>query len=678
MPQPCQNGDYLFSRGILRLVCALLLIVSGALPGRVRAQSPDLPDITQVSLEDLLNTEVTSVSRRAQSAFRSPSAIYVITQEDIRHSTATTLPGLLRGVPGLEVAQINGNQWAITSRGFNGEFNTKMLVMVDGHSVYDPFFSGVFWSIQDFVLEDIARIEIIRGPGGALWGANAVNGVINIITKPADETQGGLVSVTGGNQEKASNSLRYGGRLGTGHYRIFSRYYNHADQADAALPAHDAYNGATGGFRFDTQLSSRDLLTVDGTLLRQQSQDTAIRPVLQAPFNVPKQLDSAFSGGSINSVWTRKFSQKSDMQFQVWYDQLVKVTPLFDERRNTTSLDFQHHFAPDSRQDIVWGMAYRFFSDHATSPPDSGINFLAPLRTHLWSLFAQDDIQLIRERLTLTLGSKFEHNQFTGWELQPNARLTFTPTRKQTFWAAVSRGARTPSGSEVSMSSDAQAFPTPSGLPAVVRVIANPNLESEDMIGYELGYRVQIGKTASLDVAAFYNSYKDLSSLETLTPFVTGPPLHLVVPVSFDNLLVANSLGSEISATWKPAERWGWKAGYSYISISAGREVTSADTSFLMIAGNSPRHQASLNSWFDFTRSLQGSISSRFVDRLTALSVPSYTEVSSKITWKPRPNWSFTLAGENLLHAHHLEFNDPVLSPTAVKRSVYGKIEWRF
>ncbi|HET6841868.1 MAG TPA: TonB-dependent receptor [Candidatus Angelobacter sp.] len=678
MTQPCQNGDYLFTRGTLRLVCALLLIVPGFLPGRVWAQSQDLPDITQASLEDLLNTEVTSVSRRAQSAFRSPSAIYVITQEDIRHSTATTVPDLLRGVPGLEVAQINGNQWAITSRGFNGEFNTKMLVMVDGRSVYDPFFSGVYWSIQDFVLEDIARIEIIRGPGGALWGANAVNGVINIITKPADETQGGLVSATAGNQERTSNNLRYGGRLGAGHYRIFSRYYNHADEADAAQPAHDAYNGANGGFRFDTQLSSRDLFSLDGTLMRQQGQDTAIRPVLQAPFNVPVLVGYAFSGGSVNSVWTRKFSQKSDMQLQVWYDQLTKATPLFDERRNTTSLDFQHHFALDSRQDIVWGMAYRYFSDNASAPPDSGISFLAPLRTHLWSLFVQDDIQVLRERLTLTLGSKFEHNQFTGWEVQPNARLTYTPTRKQTFWAAVSRGARTPAGREVSMQSDDAAFLTPSGLPAVVRELANPHLEAERMIGYELGYRVQIGKTASLDVAAFYNRYLDLASNEPQTPFLAGPPLHLVVPLMPDNQFFAKSVGSEISATWKPTERWGWKAGYSHIAISAGREAGSADTSFLTIAGNSPRNQASLNSWFDFTRSLQGSISSRFVDRLTALSVPGYTEVNSKITWQPRQNWSFTLAGENLLHAHHLEFNDPVLSSTAVRRSVYGKVEWHF
>jgi iron complex outermembrane recepter protein len=345
------------SRIYLSAVSALLLI---SLASSVRAQKLT-DDLTAASLEDLMNIEVTSVSKREEKLFETAAAIYVITQEDIRRSGATSIPELLRMVPGLNVARIDANKWAISARGFNGQFANKMLVLIDGRSVYTPLFSGVYWDVQDTLLADIERIEVIRGPGATLWGANAVNGVINIITKSAKETQGGLLTVGGGSEETGLGSLRYGGPLGkAAHYRIYTKYFNRTDQVDGlGRSTTGQWAIHRGGFRLDWQASRRDAVTFQGDLYHGSISQQAILPRLSPPFTVAVNDPADVGGLNLLTRWSRSASSKSDFTLQFYYDRTQRFDQVVDETRNTYDLDLQHHLAAGRRHDLVGGLGLR-------------------------------------------------------------------------------------------------------------------------------------------------------------------------------------------------------------------------------------------------------------------------------------------------------------------------------
>lgn len=410
-------------------------------------------DIFTLGILDLMNTKVTTVSRKPQQLANAAAAIHVITQEDIRRSGATSIPEVLRLAPGVQVARIDANKWAISIRGFNGRFATKLLVLMDGRSVYSPLFSGVFWDLQDTVLADIERIEVIRGPGAALWGANAVNGVINIITKSSAETIGGHVNFGGGTEERSFATARYGMSLSEAtNLRVYGKYVDRDAQADAAgNRAHDNWHTTRGGFRLDSQDRDGDLLTFQGDYLDGKRGETAQISQLPTPLDPAVShsvnLENPVSGGNLLARWQRNLSATSSFSGQLYYDHATLNAFNTRAKTDTFDLDFQHRFACGSKQDIVWGLGFRFGHDEIDN--SFTINFLPAERdSQLYSAFVHDEIALVPEYLSLILGSRFEHNRYSGFEIQPNGRLLWTPDPHHTVWASVSRAVRTPSRGE--------------------------------------------------------------------------------------------------------------------------------------------------------------------------------------------------------------------------------------
>jgi iron complex outermembrane receptor protein len=666
-----------------RLVSALpagLLAVSLAVPAQAQKKPTDL---TEKSLEDLMNLEVTSVSKREQKLSRAAAAIYVITQEDIRRSGATSIPDLLRVVPGLEVAQIDANKWAISARGFNSRFANKMLVLIDGRTVYSPLFSGVFWDVQDALLEDIDRIEVIRGPGATLWGANAVNGVINIITKPARDTQGGLVTAGGGNQVLGFGAVRYGGAVGArGYYRAFVKYFNRNREAGpSGRSAADPWDMLRGGFRSDWQLSPRDSLTVEGNLYGGTARQTLTQLVsLMPPFTRTFNDQTTIGGGDVLARWARNFSGGSGLALQATFDRTTRDEAIFGENRNTFDLDFQHNFTWGNRQGVVWGLGYRSTSDHF------GDRFLLDVdperrRDQLFSAFLQDEIALVTDRIYLTLGSKFEHNDYTSFEAQPSIRLLWIPRTGHVLWGAVSRAVRSPSRAEDTVKFGLQAFPGPGGLPAVVTVFGNTALRSEDLLAYELGYRVQPRKSLSLDLTAFYNLYQDLVTGEQGVPFLKSHPApHLAIPLVFENKMHGNAHGLELAGNWSVRSNWKLGIGYTWLEEMLMLDPTSNASTAPLAARDNPNHQAHLRSQLNLPHSVEFDSTLYFVGRLAHPQVSSYTRLDARLAWRPAEALELSAVVQNAFKDLHQEFFSTGLGENAsfVRRSAYGKFTWRF
>ena len=672
------------STNLSMALCALMLI-----PFTARAQDQKVPssDLTEVSLEDLMNTKVTSVSRKEQKMSKVAAAIYVITQEDIRRSGATNIPDLLRMVPGLDVAQIDGSTWAISSRGFNGQFANKLLVMIDGRTVYDPLHSGVYWDAQSLLLEDIDRIEVIRGPGGTIWGANAVNGVINIITKSAGETQGALITAGSGNQQAGFSSVRYGGKLGSqGNYRVFGQYFDQASMFDpSGLDLTDGWHQLHGGFRTDSKLSDHDDLTMEGDAYGgiEHEPEAAQLVSLSLPYPQTENDIGHDDGGDILGRWEHTFHGGSQTTLQAYFDRIVRRDNYqMQEYRDIFDIDFQHNLTLGRRHEIVWGVGYRYNTDRTTGTIDISYNPIQ-FSTSLFSTFVQDEIQLVSNRLWLTLGTKVEHNGYTGFEVEPNVRLAWTPNPRQTLWAAISRAARTPARADRGLSADLATFPLPGGELGVLDLLGSPNTGSENLLAYEAGYRWQPGKRLSLDLATFYNSYGNLQSTEPDTPFFesTPPPTHLVIPLRHANNMYGLTYGAEASVSWKVTKCWTLDSSYSLLKEAMHLTKTSHDTSIVVVEeGSSPRNQFQIHSKLNLPKRFEFDTSLYSVGRLDIEGVPSYTRLDTRISWRLGESIELSLNGQNLLDNHHLEFEatSQSVESTEVKRSVYGKITWRF
>jgi len=642
-------------------------------------------DLTRTSLEELMNIEVTSVSKREEKLFQTAAAVYVITQEEIRRSGLTSIPELLRLAPGLEVARIDGTKWAISARGFNGRMANKLLVLIDGRSVYSPETSGVYWEVQDLLLEDIERIEVIRGPGGTLWGANAVNGVINIITKRTRETRGGVVTAIVGSEERGFGSVRYGANLGdNASYRVYGKFFNRSELVDASgRGANDAQQFERGGGRVEWQPTDRDDLTLEGDVYRSNLHEnpTAVSPA--NPFSPFVNRSGEFSGGHLMGRWARASSKKSDMALQVYYDRFSRKLFGLATHIDTFDLDFQHHAAFGRRQEIVWGLGYRLVSQHSESNSSSPIQFNPQAKTmQLFSGFAQDEIVLVKERLRLILGVKLENNYLSGFEAQPSVRLSWTPSRRQTVWAAVSRAVRTPALSQQDVRLNFQALPGPRGIPTIVAAFGVPNPDSEVLHAYELGYRAQPHRKFSLDVATFYNVYDRLRSFEPGLPFFESDPspVHLVKPAYYGNLLRGETYGLEAAINLDITRRWKLHGSYSFLRMQLHRDLTSRDVTSEAAEGNSPQHQFQLHSFLDLWRNLDLDTALYHVSSLRDPQVPSYTRIDSRLGWHIRENIEVSGGVQNLLDNRHLEFNgiDVLVLPSQVRRSVYGRMIFRF
>jgi iron complex outermembrane recepter protein len=664
----------------------LLVAAMTALFVMAASAQSNVVDVTTMSVEDLMNMQVTSVSKRTQKVADAAAAVYVITQEDIRRSGATNIPEALRLAPGIQVARIDENKWAISSRGFNGRFADKLLVLIDGRTVYTPLFSGVYWNVQDVMLEDVDRIEVIRGPGATLWGANAVNGVINIITKSARATQAALATAGGGTELRGFSNLRYGGTLKEDTaYRAYAKYFNVGASTDPfGGSASDNWDSLRGGFRGDWNPTGPDSITLQGDMYRSHYGETLTIPMLTAPYSSTFPDRGGISGGNILGRWGHDFGNSST-SLQVYFDKTnISENSLFADHQNIFDIDFQHSFHLTDSQAVIWGVGYRSIGDNNAS---SFTVSLQPNHSMLnqFSGFAQDEISLLDKRVQLTLGSKLEHNDFTGLEVEPNARVLWNVTPNQSVWTAVSRAVRTPALTERGLQLVSTVIPpggpgNPTPLPAEADVYGSNKFQSEDLLAYEVGYRVQVSNNVSADIATFYNNYTHLRSAEPGLPFLqtTPAPMHLVVPFVASNKMHGGTYGAELFTEYKVIPRWKMAGSYSYLQMDIRKDATSMDPTPDNPNMSSPRHQFYVRSSLDVFRHLEHDMTVRYVANLPGLSIPSYYSVDTHFSYALPRSFELSIGSQNLLNQKHLEFVPDFIniSPTEVKRSIYGSITW--
>ncbi|MEO8049215.1 MAG: TonB-dependent receptor [Acidobacteriota bacterium] len=651
---------------------------------RILAQPTPSRDLTQFSLEDLMSVQVTSVSKKEQKISKTGAAIFVITAEDIRRSGSTNIPDLLRIVPGVNVAQIDSNQWAVSIRGFNSAISNKVLVLIDGRSVYFNSFSGAFWDVIDVPPEDIERIEVIRGPGGTVWGANAMNGVINIITKHSKDTDGVLVTTGGGSKETAEGLAQYGGDIGSkGTYRIFGRYANVNNSAFSnGQRAADGWHEWHEGFRSDWNLSSRDTLMVEGDLLTSAAGGTTTATFLESP---PRQADVnrrlTNIAGDVLGRWDHRLRNGAETSLQVYYNALRRDGQAGVNLSNdTVDVEFKHHLAAGARNDIVWGLDYRVAADDIRPAASYALRLNPPARTdHLFSAFVQDEIQLGRS-VFLTLGSKFEHNGYTGFEYEPSAQLVWTATEQHTFWASTARAIRQPARTDFGAQFNVGVQPLPGGGTGLVTLFGNLDFTAEHVHDFEAGYRAQVNPRLSLDFTGFLTYYHELETTEPEAPFFAADQGLLVIPLKFGNLAHARSYGVEFFAHWNVTGRWKISPGYSLLQMAVKRDPSSQDPDIEQTSGNTPRHQFQIRSLFNLRRNLEWDSSLIYVSGLSHLAIPSYVRLDTRLGWWLGESVEFSIVGQNLLTPRHLEFFDTsgLVLHTEVERSVFGKITWRF
>jgi iron complex outermembrane receptor protein len=661
-----------------------VLISTEALAGVTDTNSPQKSSdaLENLSLEQLVNVRVTSVSKKETDAFTSPAAITVITQDDIQRNGFTSIPDALRMVPGMDVAQINADEWAVSTRGFNAQFGRDLLVLIDGRCVYTPSSAGVYWSAQDVVMEDLDRIEVIRGPGASLWGANAVDGVINIISKSAKDTQGLLVSSSGGNLDQDSATVRYGGELASNlYYRVYAKRFDDSAFSDTTgNSTMDAWNSTQAGFRTDWEPPSGNFLTLQGDYYYSEASNPLQLASLAPPITSVVNDDEHNQGGNVLGRWTRTFSDSAQLSLQTYFDHVEQQNSYGNLHQNTYDVDLQDRFALGSRNDVVWGAGYRYQVVQDTPSFELTWNpEIADIR--LFNIFAQDDITLVRDRLHVILGSKFENNSLVGWEIQPNGRLLWTPAENQSVWAAVSRATRTPSLFELDSRLNPAAFPTgPTSPPGLVSVFGNPDADAEQLTAYQLGYRVAPTKNLSFDFTGFYNVYDDLL-IPVANPTVlesSPPPTHLLFSSTYENAGAGDTYGVELSSQWRVMENWTLAASYSWLAT----QMTAPTAAF---EGRSPSQQFQIRSYIDLPYHLKLNGAIYFVDRTLSPTsagteaIPAYARVDLGLIWSPRKWLEIGIWGQNLQQSEHVEFSSqpsPLL--TEVPRSVLAKVTMRF
>lgn len=686
------------------------------LPASQSAPINELEQLLQRPVQvPALQQVVNTVSRQESTVGKSPTAIFVITNDMIRRSGATSIPEVLRMAPGVSVARIDANKWAVGIRGFNDRFAGKTLVQVDGRVIYNPITSGVYWDAQDVMLQDVERIEVIRGPGATVWGSNSLNGIINIISKDSKDTQGGLIVAGGGSEERGFASARYGGSSEDGslHYRAYGKWF---ERDNAFLPsgafqlppppggtpylsAKDDWRKGQGGFRVDWDAAEADTVTFQGDLFAVTSARGDFRPQSAAPFVFQNNEDEYSTGGNLLTRWKHQTGSDSNWALQFYWDHFGRKSAnnnnvnsininhpvnvgILNARVDTYDLDFQHQFPLTDNQRFIYGLGYRaqdtFFDD---STGDGGFALAAdPHHRNLYrySGFLQDEFKLVDDRLYFTAGSKFEHNTYAGYQYQPSGRLLWTPSERQSAWGAVSRAVRIPNVGEEAVI--ITGFTPTAGV--LVRTNPSQNLDAEDVIAYELGYRVQPSDEFSFDTALFYNVYNNLIVAQG-TGVVPGVPT--IVQTMRVNGMSAETYGAELSATWKLSESWKLQGCYSFLQMQLHRDsgiAASAENP----EGQSPQHQVFLQSSWDLTETVEFDVLARYVDSLSKFpsgvpnTVPSYISLDARLGWQPNKNWELSVVGQNLLDSQHLEFggNQFLSAPLIeIQRGVYAQVAWR-
>lgn len=628
-------------------------------------------DYFDLTLEQLLDTKVLSASKKVEAIADAPAAIYVVTNEDILRAGVTTIPDALRMVPGVDVARSDSNSWAISIRGFNSTLANKLLVLLDGRTIYNPVFGGVLWEAQDLVLEDIERIEVVRGPGGTLWGANAVNGVINIITKHSRDTQGNLVSAVAGNEEQGTLSVRHGGTLeNNGFYRVYAKGFKRdTSLTPSGGDAYDGWNGVRTGFRADWD----DSFTLQGDAYHNRTEQRRPHFSLIAPFASIEDQAIKYDGVNLLGRWTDRHDDGSQFSIQSYIDWAKRDEPInFIDDRITYDLETQYNFAPMPYNEIITGAGLRYLVDKEVG--DNNVAFSPESRhSNLYSAFLQDKITLVPERWFLTLGSKVEHNEFSGVEVQPNIRLQWHATENQNLWASVSRAVRTPTPIEEDLTSTLATA-------ANVRVafVPNDDFKSEKLTAYELGYRYQITQDLSADVTTFYNDYDYLETTSVQSPVLVNngtDPIHFLIPVKFTNNMKGKSDGFEAAFNWSVDTNLKIALNYTYLHINLTAldpKQTGGETLY-------PMQQAGLRVFWNISNNWTLDTTTSYVDKLSGFHVDHYVRMDVNLGGQLTPTLRFNLVGQNLLDDRHMEFgtiND--LNAAQIERSIFGKLTWIF
>jgi iron complex outermembrane recepter protein len=659
------------------LVLPLLLILGlpPVLAGQPRVRDAELDKLT---LDELLEIELQTATRRPEVPTRSPVAVTVLTRDDIRRSGAQTLVELLRLVPGVHVAQIDGNKWAVGIRGFADRLSRGMLVMIDGRTVYTPLFAGTYWEMQHTLLEDIDRIEVIRGPGGTLWGANAVNGIINVITKSAADTQGGLLTGGGGNVQHGMASGRYGGRISrTAAYRLYGTWFNRGPGAATDGSSIDGWSMAQGGFRADWTPARTRVLTVQGDVYRGDAGQRLVATTYAPPFSQRLDDDVALTGANLLVRWAAGARTGSNVVVQTYVDRTHRTEALFTEDRHTFDVDLQHGLAPVGRHRLLWGAGYRLSADATDAVPIRQFE-PADRTTHLVSAFAQDQITLRQNALDLVLGSRFEHNAYSGFEWQPSARLVWTPAPLHTAVLSATRAVRTPSRVEHDYTTGSVLN---AQVPFCLRLEPDRDFTSETLRGYEASYRVRLAPQMYATVAGFFNHLTDVLSTRTAPPFAETAvqPPRLILPVTFGNDLHGNSHGMEATLDLRPTPWWSWTAAYSGLRVQLTRDAGGQDVSQEERGeGGSPNHQVQIRSSIDLPGAVEIDWAFRYVSQLPVFDVPGYATSDLRAGWHLTRQVSLEVVGRNLHRPRHLEFPGGATGNVLVRRGVFARVVTRW
>jgi iron complex outermembrane receptor protein len=701
----------------------LALLVLASIAAQAASAAEDFLDL---NLREVLDLEITTASRKPQSVSQAAAAVYVITAEDIRRSPARTLPDLLRTVPGLQVASISSSTWAISARGLNGRFANKLQVLIDGRSVYSPLFAGVYWDAQETALEDIERIEVVRGPGGTLWGANAFHGVINIITRSAASSQGTQLSLTTGDEQRFAAGLKHGGRISDdAHYRFYVKGFDRdaSRLTSTGASARDGWRAGSTGARLDFGSEESSAYTLQGDYYYGQAGEPTIVNLLRPPYRAYVPTQTRYEGASVLGRWQQQVGETDSFTLQAFADFTRRDWPAHtEEKRLSWDVDFQYHLSSLPRNDLIMGVGLRLSDDSFAAAtrgiPSDALQVVqgqaGSVAQKMVDLFAQDDISLLPERLTLTLGMKVEHLPDTGTELSPNARMLWTPSARWSVWGAVSRAVRTPSrvdrrGQVVAAVEPPSGFSLPqpevlrgfnqisSPLPVVLQQ-GSGHVDAERVVAFEAGIKHRFSEKLSLDVAAFRNEYERLRTAQLVPPTcepgggIAPACLFTSTPGSVRYLMENSPVGNdtdgygqglELSVDWLPTGPLRLQAALTVFKslteagfLTTGKFETDRDS-------GSPRAQWSLTGWWNAGRAVDATLGLRHVDKVSpaiGIDVAGYTELDARLAWRPRANLELALHGRNLLHDRHQEYASELLETalTSVERSVFGQATLRF
>jgi iron complex outermembrane receptor protein len=655
-------------RGAAAVVGMVCLLAPLATAQTQTASVAAAQDLKRLSLEELGKVEVVSATKEPTSVSQVPAAIFVITQQDIIRSGATSIADALRLAPGVEVARISSTTFAIGIRGLQSNFSKSVLVLIDGRSVYTPLFAGTYWDVQDVVLEDIDRIEVIRGPGGTIWGPNAVNGVINIITKHTRDTHGVLASAHGGNVEQGGGQFRYGGGDGGLHYRLYAKGFVRGHEFHRDGNNFDEWHQQRGGFRVDFERGSNAYIA-QGDVYSGNSPHLIGTTV----------ADDDVAGGNILLGWRRQLQHGSNLYLRTYFDRTIRTGSQLGETRNTFDVDFVHHWRIGERHNLSYGGGLRWSPNRVIQKLQGFAILPSDLTEHTHTGFLQDEIRLWNNKLALTGGVKLQHNNFTGFDIQPTFRVLVNPRPQQSFWAAVTRAVTTPSRIEEGFLLSARVSPA-----LELRVIGNPNFQSEALVGYEGGYRQLFGKKFALDVAVFHNEYDDLQSFgaQQVSVEPDPPPPHLRITIPYTNAIAGNSTGVEVAPSWEVSSWWQLSGSYSFVGIDLHENEPTSDISSTgsvrTYEGSTPQHQVALLSKINLPQNFTFDQRFRYASELPAQNVRGYSTLDVQLAWTYKSQFRIAVVGQNLFQPQHEEWGtgDPAQQNLGIRRGAYVKLTW--